>query len=52
MSWLPGEIKKKVILFSGVIALANLGIENFNKDISKHFIASNFKLCQLITVWN
>ena len=41
------EIYKKVILFFYV----NLGIENLNKDtcISKHFIVSSFKLCELIT---
>ena len=45
------KIKKKVILFFKVLASVNLDIENFNKDtcISKHFIASSFNLCQLIT---
>ena len=45
------KIKKKVILFFKLLPFVNLGLENFNKDtcISKHFIVSSFKFCQLIT---
>ena len=48
ITWL--KFKKKVIIFFYV----NVGIENFNKDtcISKHFIDSSFKLCELITGYN
>ena len=45
------KIQKKLSYFFKLLPFINLGIENFNKDtcISKHFIASSFKLCQLIT---
>ena len=45
------KINKKLFLFFKLLPFVNLGIENLNKDsyISKHVIASSFKLCQLIT---
>ena len=49
---LPGENFEKKLFFLSYCPFVNLDIENFNKasciDL-ENFIASSFKLCQLIT---
>ena len=44
----PDEGFKSYFIFE-LLPFVNLYTERFNKDISKHFIASSFKLCQPIT---